>query len=94
MSSDEEQRRAGPKPESPDDQDGEWPPIIGEVGDPMTEEEAETLDVAWWALHLPPATDEEVAEMERQAEIAEQSHLRIRQLIRRRRAYEAKHDQK
>lgn len=65
----------------------DWPAAgEGEVGDPMTEEEAEAAEEALQALHLPMATDEEVAEATRQLDLGERHRQMVVELIRRRRA--------
>ena len=67
------------------DEETEWV-TPGEVGDPMTEEEAEQAYEALWALHLPPATDEEVAEAQRLADLAERHRQIVAEAIHRKRA--------
>ena len=69
--------RIGPPPEAPH----------GVASDPlMTDEEWQRALEAIWALHLPPATDEEVAEATRLEALDERHRQIVAEALRRRRA--------
>jgi hypothetical protein len=89
---DRERQQRDPAEEEEDDE-----ALWGQVADPLdSEEEAQAAYEAIWALHLPPATDEQVARARWLAEVAERNERRIAALIRQerlQRRYEAEHGQ-